>query len=445
MVDQPTKGVLRVEALRSLSDVAPLRERIDALNLASRRPCPFSTYEYIQTFLAHDEYARPDKKLLFLAAFDGDQLVGYLPLCRSRDRIFRLPYHRLDVLVWHDTDRPHAVARAEDEARVCEALYRHLLKRERWWSYLELGMQDADSGLAKLPPLNPLRYYARTFENMPNTTVPLSFASLADYFKTLAGPQRRNVSRLCRRLLAAGRAEVIACTDPLARDALLDLYLDLERRSWKEAAHAGIRRDPRRVELFRALCATGQPLELGFDLVLLDDLPIAGLVSGAFAGGLYGLEMAFDEAYDDLAPGHMLSIMAIRRGIEGRYRSFNFDGNYAYYKSRLGGVVTETKAIQIYRVGRLPWLKARGGELRRRLRPPPPEADKFNPERRRAQTDGGEGGTAKSQPSARPERRQEREQARDALRELEAAGLRIDRLVGDKLERALPFSRKEAA
>ena len=46
---------LRIQSLRSLDALAPYRTQIDVLNLASRRPCPFSTYEYIETFLAHDE------------------------------------------------------------------------------------------------------------------------------------------------------------------------------------------------------------------------------------------------------------------------------------------------------------------------------------------------------------------------------------------------------
>lgn len=442
-----TTGI-RIQALRSLEEVRPLRDAIDALNLASRRPCPFATFEYVATFLAHDEYARPDKKLLFLAAFEGDALVGYLPLCKSRPRLFGVPYTRIDMLVWHDTDRPHVVSRTADEPRVCAAFYRYLLERERRWSVLEFGMQDAESSLRQLPRLDPLRLYARTYPDMPNTTVPLGYASFAEYFRGLAGHQRRNVSRLCRRLLGAGRVEVISCTDPGGRPDLLDLYLDLERRSWKQAARAGIGREPRRVAFFRDLCGGDQPLQLGFDLVLLDDLPIAGLVSGAFAGGLYGLEMAFDQDYEDLAPGHLLSLAAMRRGLAGHHASFNFNGNYAYYKAKMGGVVTETSAVQIYRVGSLPWLRARGGELLRRLRPPQGDgAERHNPARRRVQTaNAEESRDEKTGARPRPPRDDERTRARAILRQLEERGVHIERLSGEILERALPFAtRMEAA
>lgn len=466
---------LRIETFRSL---AALRGRfgdgaaLDALNLAARRPCPFSTFEYLETFLAHDEYARPDDRPLVLAAFEGDQLVAYLPLNVRRERFLGLSYRRLGLLITHDTDRPHAVARPEDERRCCEAFYAHLFENERGWSFLELAMQDAASGLHALPPMSSRRFYARRFETMPNSTLTLPFGSLGEYYATLSQPLRKTESKYCRALLRAGRVEVISSSDPRARLGLLQLYLDLERRSWKEVARAGIRRDLRRVAFFRALCAEGQPMQLGFDFVLLDGLPISGMLSGAFAGGLYGLETAFDQDHADLAPGHLVSMMLIRRAIAGGYRSINFDGNYAYYKARMGSVVTETSAVQVYKVGSLPWLRARAGELQRWLWPPAKSDERFNPERRKASqalaepvTTGAKGATAASAPPARaaepapptsphaaapppkPPRVEERARAAEILRALAASGVALERLEGSALERALPFplSRKAAA
>lgn len=433
---------LRIQALRSLDAIAPLRAQIDELNLVSRRPCPFSTYEYIETFLAHDEYGARPEEMLFLAAFEGDKLVGYLPLRKHQARVFNVPYRKVDVLVSHDTDRPHVVARAEDEARCTEAFYRHLLKRERGWSFLELSMQDADSKLRTLPPTSKLRFYTRSSESMPNTTIPLEYASFSDYFNAIPSSYRKNMARLCRRLLGAGRVEVVSGTDARARPALFELYLDLESRSWKEAAHAGIRRAPRRIELFRALCAPHQPLEMGFDLVLLDDLPIAGMFAGAFSSTLYGLEMCFDREYEDLGPGHLLTLVTMRRAIAGGYRAFNFNSNYSYYKSKMGGVVTETSAIQIYKVGTIPWLKARAGEIKRRLQPPVVEEQRFNVDKRRVEGEGEREAQGERSPRIR-----EREQARTLLERLEHEGVPLERLSGAALARALPFStstRKEA-
>ncbi len=438
--------MLRTHALRSLDAIAPLRAQIDALNLESRRPCPFSTYEYIETFLAHDEYGARPEEMLFLAAFDGDKLVGYLPLRKHRDRLFRVPYRKVDVLLSHDTDRPHVVARPDDEARCSDAFYQYLLEREQGWSFLELTMQDADSKLATPPQVNRLRFYARRSESMPNTTIPLTYKSFGDYFNAIPSSHRKNMARLCRRLINAGRVEVVSATDPRARPALFELYLDLERRSWKEAAHAGIRRNPRRIAFYRALCKPDQPFEMGFDFVLFDDLPISAMFSGAFASTLYGLEMCFDREYEDLGPGHLLTIMTMRRAIEGGYRAFNFNGNYAYYKSKMGGVVTETSAVQIYKVGTIPWLKARAGELKRRLQPPVEEEHRFNADRRRVEGESESKPHKEKEAPTRAPRLEERERTRIALEKLGHEGIPLGRLSGPALDRALPFStRKEAS
>lgn len=118
----------RVVAYRSLADVTRFAARLDALNLASRRPSPFDTFAYLQNFVAHDEYKKPGEKMLFLVAFDGGDPVGFLPLREIPERLFGVPYTAIRFLMTHDNDRPRAVARPEDEARCCEAFYRHLFE-----------------------------------------------------------------------------------------------------------------------------------------------------------------------------------------------------------------------------------------------------------------------------------------------------------------------------
>lgn len=407
---------------------------MDALNLRSRRPCPFSTCEYLQTFLAHDEFRTPERELLFLAAFERGQLVGYLPLRKHRVRQYGVSYGRVGVLIGHDTDRPHVVARREDEPRCVRAFYEYLLNHERGWSLLELALQDEASGLLEVPRLNPLRFWSRRFENMPVSRVELTAHSLAEYVGGLGGHQRKNFARVLRRTLEAGRAEVVSCSDPAGLRELLELYLGLERRSWKAAARAGIERDPRRVAFFRALTAANQPMAMRFQLLLLDDLPISGAISGRFAGVEHGFEMCFDQDYESLAPGHLLMLAVFRDAIASDVSELNLNGNYAYNKALFGAVATPTVAVQVYRVGGLPWLKAQAGLLKRRLAPPVVEAQRFNPERR----------AHEQHVDVRPARVEERERVRVSLAALEARGVKLERLPASVLEHELSQARKKA-
>jgi CelD/BcsL family acetyltransferase involved in cellulose biosynthesis len=430
---------LRVEAFRSLRAVAPLRAELDALNLASRKPSPFATFEYMEAFVENDEYGTKDEEVLVLAAFEGERLIAYLPLRKHRERVRGIRFGRIGVLVSHDTDRPHVVARREDEARACEAFYRHLLERERGWSLLELAMQDAQSGLRKLPPLAPWRFRAYRFPTMPNATLDLrAYGSLADYFRALGSSHRHDVAKSARRLLAEGRVEFVAGDEPRARAPLLELYLDVERRSWKEEAHAGVRRDPRRVAFYRALARPEQPMPLDVKLVLLDGLPIAGIVDGIFAGDAYGLETCFDRDYEDLSPGHFVVLLSVGRALARGLRGYNLGGNYAYYKAQVGAVVTETEAVQVYRTFSLPWFKRVAGELKRRLRPPPPPPA-FNPERRKVERG------KKHDRTARPPRDEERALAERTLGELEASHVPFERVGAADIAEQLPFSTKHEA
>ncbi len=415
---------LSVRVFRSLAELTPHRDALDALNLASRRPCPFSTPAYVETFLAHDEFGASERELLFLTAFDGDQLVGYLPLRKHRERTLGLPWTKISVLISHDTDRPHVIARREDEARCAQAFYAHLLEHERGWSLLELALQDSESALLEVPPLKPWRHWARRFPNMPVSRAKLPWKSMPEYLGAMPGSHRKNFMRSLRRTFGAGHAEAVSCADPRGLPAMLDLYLALERRSWKAAGHAGISRTPQREAFFRALGEAGQPMRLGVHLLLVDDLPVSGAVTGEFEGVLHGFETCFDQDYEDLGCGHLGVLLAFRHAFSRGLGELNLNGNYAYNKSNFGGVATETVAVQLYRVGSLPWLKARLGQLKQWWRPSDAQAIAFNPERR----------AHEQHAEVRPPRLDERAQVRSTLLALEQRGVELERLSGAALE-----------
>lgn len=424
---------LRIEVHRSLTEVAPRRGAMDALNLASRRPSPFDTFAYLRAFVDHDEHAVRGQEPLILLAFAGDTLIGWLALRRVPERIFGVPYHAVRFLCAHDTDRPRVIARPEDEARCAEAFYRHLLERERGFSLLFFQEQDDASALDAVARSD-LRHHVRRLPNNPNGTIELP-SSLAAYLGTFSRTHRRNVERPVRRLLETGDLAVVSSRDPAAVPALLDLYLDLERRSWKSHIGGHIGRDPRRVAFFRALLDPAQPMKVGVLLIVLDGVPIAGVVSGAFEGRLYGLEIAFDEGYKRFSPGNAALLLALREAVEEGFHSIDLLGNYAYYKARWHATITETRAVEVHRRAGVTYLKAILGDLRRRLRPPVTQADvAFNLQRKDAADD------AEAEDGALPDRAAERARAAAVLAEIAP---RV--LAGEALLRALPFEVKRAA
>jgi len=361
-----SEGV-EVEVFRRLADLAPWRGALADLNLASGRPSPFQTLEYLEAYQAHDEQAQAGAEPLVLVAFAGGRPIGLLPLRLRPARALGLRCARLEHFTVHDADRPGLVARAEDEARCAEAFLRHLTGREPGWDLLELAEQDASSPLASAAAVLPDgRFYVRRFPNNPNGTVELR-RGFEPWFRGLHREQRSKMTRRARALLGPGDVELLVTRSRAAAAALLDLYLDVEGRSWKAAARAGIARHPERVAFFRSLLAPGQPAEPTFLFLLRAGLPIAGFLTLAFERTVYGLEMAFDEAEGEAAPGNVLMLLAIREAAARGATGFNMLGNYEYHKARWKAAVTETAAIQVFRRFGPHHLRAVVGEWRRRV------------------------------------------------------------------------------
>jgi hypothetical protein len=329
--------LIDVRRFGSLEEAGFLRDEVNALNRAGVRPDPFSTFEFFENFLRHDHFFPQGQglRLWFLAAFDAGRLVGYMALKQTAHKVLGLLAPKLDFLVTHDADRPQLVARPEHALAVSEAFYAYLLEHKREWSFLELRQQDAASPL--FPPPAGVRlkgYWVRQWPSLDNGTIHVRWDTLDAYFKSFSKKFRSNVSRQMRSLLAAGEVEYLASSDPATTPALLELYHSIEPSSWKSRAGVTIGRYPQWVEYFKGLLDARQPMRVSIQVLLLDGLPIAGLISGAFMKGLYALHIVYDDRLSRLAPGSAMLLMGMRQAIDGRYAFFNLLSGFGYYKVR---------------------------------------------------------------------------------------------------------------
>jgi hypothetical protein len=369
--------------------MATLRDEINALNRAAPQPDPFSSFEFFENFLRCEKVHLQDRslRLWFLTAFSATRLVGYLALKEVTHRVFGRHVSRLDFLVTHDADRPRLVTTPEFATQVCTAFYLHLLQRKREWSYLEFRQQEPDSPLFPPPPAIDLKeYLVRRWRSMDNGTIPVRWDSLDAYFKSLSKKFRSNVSRQMRSLLAAGSVEYLISADPATTPALFALYLDIEQHSWKSHDGVTIGRHSEWAAYFLGLLDARQPMKVSIQVLLLDGLPVAGLITGTFERGLYALHIVSDESMNLLAPGSAVLLMGMRQAIEGRYHFFNLLSGFGYYKERWQANMSETQNIQIYQVGGLAYWHRKLGDWARWLRSARPAraALLFNPMRRGA-------------------------------------------------------------
>jgi hypothetical protein len=362
--------MIEVRCFESLEEAAFLRDEINDLNRRSARPDPFSTFEFFEAFFRHDEFLATGRgmSLWFLTASSAGKLIGYLALRRVTRRVMGIRTSMLGFLVNHDTDRPHLVAQVESLAAVSAAFYDYLLGRRSEWSFLEFQQQDDSSSLFPPPAATDLHgYVVRQWPSLANGTIHVRWSTLAAYCKSLSKKFRANVNRQMRNLLAAGDVQLLSSADVDSTPALLELYMLVEQHSWKARANATIGRHPQRVDYIGSLLDAKQPMRVTIHILLLDGVPIAGFITGAFLTGLYALHIVYDDRHSRLAPGSAMLLMGVRQAIVGHYAFFNLLSGFTYFKTRWLADITATRIAQIYRTGGVMFWHRWLGDWKRRI------------------------------------------------------------------------------
>lgn len=352
-----------------MSDAESFREQINALNLASARPDPFSTYEYYQRFLCNAELFPPGKnlRLWLLLAFDRDELVGYIALKQHLDRVLGLRAVKLDFLTAHIACRPHVVARRGHEQAISAAFFAYLLGCKKQWSLLEFHQQDADSALLSPPPeADSGSFQVQHWPTLANGTIHIRWSSLDGYYAALSRKFRSNLSRQMRTLMASGDVQVLTSKDPHAIPALFDLYRSIETHSWKDQTGAAISGNAKWLDYFSGLMEADQRMQLVIQVLLINGMPIGGLICGTFGKGVYALHIVYDDRAARLGPGSAVLLMGMRLAIEGGYEFFDLLSGFGYYKLRWLAQMSETQSLQIYRVGTPFFWRRELGDAKRR-------------------------------------------------------------------------------
>lgn len=359
--------MITVSCFHQLSAATAWRDSINALNLASDRPDPFSSFEFYEHCLRFPADQSPAPELWLLLALKDGALLGCLALKRCIDRVLGRPVARLVLLTAQRSDRPRLVVRDGDAAAVADAIYRYLLGRHREWSLLEFQQQDEGSTLTHAVAVG-RGYQCRQWPNEANASIAIRWTSGSGYLADLPKKHRAAVRRSLRLLSARGRVECLSSDDARLTPLLFELYREVERQSWKAATATGFDDNGGWCDYYRGLLASDRPMPIRVDVLLLDGRPIAGLISGLFANSGYALHIVHDERDADLAPGSAVMFLGVQRAIvEGR-DAFHLLWGYGYYKRRWLAALSETRSLQVYRTGSLLLLRRRLGDLRRRLR-----------------------------------------------------------------------------
>jgi CelD/BcsL family acetyltransferase involved in cellulose biosynthesis len=160
---------------------------------------------------------------------------------------------------------------------------------------------------------------------------------------------RQNIRRLLRKAEGQGtlRLEVLDDLSPDDVESQMVRGLEVEDRSWKGKAGTSVLRSPGMRQFFvdqaRQLAAWN---ELQLSYLLLDDRPIAFEYGYRSAGVHFAHKTGYDDAYRDLSPGRLLTMLLLKRD----------HGDPSVVLTNCMGILTEADAkwcTRVRPVGRL--------------------------------------------------------------------------------------------
>ena len=341
-----------VRWIRSAEELERCASTLRSVASRAERPLPAADPDFLRSYAAHFEYSPQALVPEIIVVEQRGVAIGFLATRSSRRRVG--PGRRVrerTLLVTHDHDRVNLVAGAADEATVARVVVDELLLHGNT-SALDLAGLTVGSPLhhALHARASRSRLWTSYDIDLPSfCSVPVRWESVHTYFGALSKTMRSNVSRQTRRLFAAGDVEMVRACGVEQTAPLLAAYLDLEQRSWKHAAHAGILRSPKRIAFFADIVSGRAAYEPSMVGVVLNGVLIAGLLLGGFGSGMWALEMAYDDQHRDLGAGQVLLLLAMSEAIAGGADTLGYLQHYAYFKKRWLAEQVEVVSTRVVR------------------------------------------------------------------------------------------------
>ncbi len=166
----------------------------------------------------------------------------------------------------------------------------------------------------------------------------------------LAGRSRRmrgNVKRLRRRLADLG--EIAVRKLPAATEAALDLYCDVEARSWKAQKYLDLGSDRSSYYFYKGL-AERFGRDGSFEMRVLESggKAIAATFGLLHDGVFQSLKIAHDSDHDRFSPGTVLESYELEQLFAAGISRYEFMGSFLANKLRWTSTIIETTNIHVY-------------------------------------------------------------------------------------------------
>ena len=325
---------LEVEWIDDPERWTQFRDGWDELVERSCRPSIFSTWDFLEASWNH--FARPaGNRLAVLAFHEGGSPLGFAPLRLSTRTRFGLPLRRLHLLAGWEADRVPFIFPRDREGEFAHRFVAFLEDRADDWDSMSLHEVSADSALpAVLHEWHSSRRDLRVVEQEDSGSPYITLdGGWEGFLSQLGARSRKNLKQCLRRLEKRGPEALEVFTEPAEMDDALDLYLDLEGRSWKPGEGQGLGRDRARLgfyrDLLRRLSGKGRA---SVSFLARGAKRIAGAVEYHLDGRTYLVHTTFDQNEARFSPGVAVRALCIQRCLQRGVHEYELQGGFLEQK-----------------------------------------------------------------------------------------------------------------
>lgn len=283
-----------------------------------QRPSIFITPEYLETAWKHLREA--DDQPWVMAVRDAGQLVGLLPLVRSKRKAHGLTGYELRHMGMWEGDRPGLLTTVAPD-RVWPALFEALRRLRGQWQWLDLRELDEDAWpLRHAGQLGPMM--RTSIENDTQAAFLTLDGGWDDYLAARSTRTRKGFLKIQRQLAQDHPgSDVQVIEEPSALVQAFDRYVEIERRSWKVSAGVGLWSDARQLNFYRELLPLlARDGRAAVWLLRIDGTDAAGLVRFSQGEIVYERLCTYDPDFGQYSPGVLLLREATRRAFGSNYR-----------------------------------------------------------------------------------------------------------------------------
>jgi CelD/BcsL family acetyltransferase involved in cellulose biosynthesis len=296
---------VRVVDASSVEELAGRASAWDDLALAAPERLPMLSHAWVASVVENDRFVSPWRCLF---AYEGDRLVGVLPVRRAREHV---PGVRLSGTLDPSlhTYSAYPLLDAGSAQAALSAMLAELRTVEPRYLWLRLAGVRDDAVIRSIHELDGVRLRdVATAEWRRSASVLPVRGSFADYERGLSPNFRRNLRKARNRSERGHDVSFRFVTGPDAGSRrLLDTFLDLESSGWKGRAGTSISGSPHLVRFYSALSERmSRRGWLEWHFLELDGATVAGHLGIRFGRSLVLLKIAYDEEQARLGPGSLL-------------------------------------------------------------------------------------------------------------------------------------------